>query len=101
MESIYWRLMGDTTTCPTEHVRMYGESMDDFPNPSGRVSAESLRALNARGINPFVTAMAYAHSLDLKFYVYQRMGPDTFYPPHEMDSTGDFYGAHPEFRCVS
>jgi hypothetical protein len=47
------------------------------------------------------SALEYARSIGLKFYVYQRMGADTSYPPHEMDTTGDFYRTHPEFRCVS
>jgi len=102
VESIFWGLLGETTSFPAKHGRMYGEGLDDFPTRGRRLQAQNVRALNAKGINPIVTAMEYAHAIGLQFHIYQRMGADTVHPPYDGTfCANDFYQAHPEWSCVS
>ena len=60
-----------------------------------------------KGFNPFKIALDYAHSIGLKFFVYQRMGAFGGIPPFK---AGDIYfdeeletktfKNHPEWRCI-
>jgi len=85
VETLVWGLTGDITTFPVEHGKM--------------AATEYVQALHERGINPLATALEYAHSIGLQFYIYQRMG--AWADPFPNDGwTSDFYSAHPEWRCV-
>ena len=100
VESVFWGLTGDVTTFATPHGRMAGEGMDAAPARGTRQLVANLRGLDAKGINPLVTAMEYAHELGLQFHAYQRMGAGTHHLPNDVTWTGPFYAAHPEWRCV-
>ncbi len=101
VESLFWGLTGDITTFPTEHGKIYGRDLEDFPSRGARLLAENLQALNDQGINPLTTALEYAHAIGLQFHVYQRLGAGTHHLPSDALWMSDFYLAHPEWYCVN
>ena len=97
VESLYWGVIGTSTTFPIEHGRrITGAEAEAM----GTVGHESFEVLYKNGINSLTTAMDYAQSMGLKFYVYQRMGAWAMPFPHE-SPTNRLCIEHPEWRCVS
>ena len=86
--NLTWGLVGDVTYFPTKHGTIATGPW-----------ATWVESLAARGINPLVTALEYAHQMGLQFYIYQRMGAWQF--PFPGDEVGDFMAEHPELRCLT
>jgi len=100
-KKIFWEIgYGDTTLYPSTRGKMLGEGIEDFPRIGDKYTAESLRTLAAKGIDPLRTVIEYAHSMGLEFHVSQRIEQFATPPPWEELYSTDFYHEHPELRLV-
>lgn len=72
----------------------------DFGRRGERVAVKSFTTLKEKGIDPFDTAIRYAHSLGLEVHGSYRVGAWVAPPTEAAHSTGGLYEQHPEWRCV-
>ena len=96
---LHWGIVGERVGHPTKVARHYGEGLEDFSRVDLRSQMESLQQLLNKGINPLASVMQYAHSIGLKFFLYQRMGAFAAFPPFDEVFGSRFYQEHPEYRC--
>jgi hypothetical protein len=97
--ALYWGIVGEHVGYPTKLARAYGEGIEEFSREDLRRQHASLQYLLSKGINPLAAAMEYAHSIGLKFHLYQRMGAFAAFPPFDEVFGSRYYQEHPEFRC--
>ena len=101
---LYWEAGGgDMLQYSTKIGRMHTyEHVGDFSRPGERFVGESWRAFREQGIDPFRTALDYAHKIGLEFHAGYRVSNFRSPPPQDYLSVGDsFYNRHPELRGVS
>ena len=91
---------GDVLTYPSAIGSLTGSKTRDFPRVVDRNIAESMQILAGAGIDTVETVVEYGHSVGLEVHISQRMEAFQCCPPFEDYFTGDFYRAHPEWRCV-
>ena len=91
---------GDVLTYPSAIGSLTGSNTRDFPRVVDRNIAESMQILAGAGIDTVETVVEYGHSVGLEVHISQRMEAFQCCPPFEDYFTGDFYLAHPEWRCV-
>ena len=96
---LYWGITGERVGYPSKVARTYGSGVGHFHDASHRRQKECMDILICKGIHPLTTAMEYAHSIGLKFHLYQRMGAFAALPPFDETLNSDIYNEHPEFRC--
>ena len=88
---------GENAHYPTKVGVLWGQGIDDFPQPIYRCIAEGARGMRDRGIDPLQVALEYAHRIGLEFYASMRF-LFGMYPPAEVFE-GPFFHQHPELRC--
>jgi len=97
---IYWEGgMGDRMYYPTKIGLMATDEWIEDPYRAGdRLAAEAWQTLRKKGIDPFRTALDYAHAMGLEFHGTYRPAGFHFPVPEDDWNTGGFYDKHPEWR---
>lgn len=97
---IYWEGgMGDRMYYATKIGLTPADDWIEDPYRSGdRLAGEAWRALKQKGIDPFRTALTYAHRIGLEFHGTYRPAGFHFPVPEDEWNTGGFYDNHPEWR---
>lgn len=97
---IYWEGgMGDRMYLPTKTgIPATDHWIGDPYRVGDRLAAESWQALKRQGIDPFKTALDYAHALGLEFHATYRPAGFHFPVPEDEWNTGGAYDKHPEWR---
>src|SRR5262249_47286588 len=71
---------------------------DDPYRTGDRLAAETWREWRRKGIDPFRTALEYAHKIGLEFHATYRPAGFHFPFPEDEWNRGGFYDKHPELR---
>ncbi|HWB96305.1 MAG TPA: family 10 glycosylhydrolase, partial [Bryobacteraceae bacterium] len=97
---IYWESgMGDRMYYPTKLGLTPVDDWFDDPYRTGdRLAAETWRIWRRDGIDPFCTALEYAHQIGLEFHATYRPAGFHFPFPEDEWNRGGFYDRHPELR---
>lgn len=97
---IYWEGgMGDRMYLPTKTgVPATDHWIGDPYRVGDRLAAESWQTLKRQGIDPFKTALDYAHALGMEFHATYRPAGFHFPVPEDEWNTGGIYDKHPEWR---
>src|SRR5262245_24869646 len=97
---IYWEAgAGDRMYYPTKIGLTAADDWIEDPYRAGdRLAGEAWRALRQQGIDPFRTALDYAHRIGLDFHATYRPAGFHFPVPEDEWNTGGFYDKHPEWR---
>jgi len=97
---IYWEGgMGDRMYYPTKIGLMATDHWIEDPYRAGdRLASEAWQALKKKGIDPFRTALDYAHKIGMEFHGTYRPAGFHFPVPEDEWNTGGFYDKHPEWR---
>ncbi len=97
---IYWEGgMGDRMYYPTKIGLTAADDWIEDPYRAGdRLAGEAWRALRQKGIDPFRTALEYAHRIGMEFHGTYRPAGFHFPVPEDEWNTGGFYDKHPEWR---
>ena len=97
---IYWEGgMGDRMYYPTKIGLTAADDWIVDPYRAGdRLAGEAWQTLRKKGIDPFRTALDYAHQIGLEFHGTYRPAGFHFPVPEDEWNTGGFYEKHPEWR---
>ena len=104
-QKLIWDFGSGSNTLYFSGIGEYGyPTMDsvntDFARRGERTMVRSFALLKQKGIDPFDTALHYAHSLGLEFHGSYRVGGWVAPPTETADITGSLYYQHPEWHCV-
>ncbi len=100
---IYWEAgMGDRMFYPTRRGLTPVDDWTDDPYRTGdRLAEETWRAWRDQHIDPFRTALEYAHAIGLEFHATYRVAGFHFPVPEDVWNQSGFYDRHPQFRGVN
>ena len=65
-----------------------------------RIGAKTWQAYQAKGVDPLVVALDFAHKNDIELHASYRVGGFVFTPPYFSDTTNSFFKKHKELSCV-